>query len=238
MKPRVLTEEGVRRFEEYIVHGASGPAPMDLLDSQDASEALPGANVDLAAKDFKDRFEFGRYLGQALAGCDANVVAFNPGLWSWLALFYFDRICPPNADGQRHVYKEYAYVFPSKKGVETSRHYYRHLVRTPYVLVKQHGNNAKVLLSGIPLWQRGELIEQLAARQSLFGSRSVIEATRLLYFDGKKEKFARGATSRSKPGTVGRLIGVLQQFERTFDLHVMTGSNILAVLPEEFDRWK
>lgn len=238
MKPRVLTEEGLRTFEEYIVNGANGAAPRELLESAASSAALPGASVGLVDRDFKDRFEFGRYLGQALEGCDPNVVAFNPGLWSWLALFYFDRICPPNVDGQRHVYKQYAYVFPSEKGVETSRHYYRHLVRTPYVLVKQHGNNAKVLLSGIPLWQRGELIEQLASRQSLFGARSVIEAAKLLYFDGKKEKFARGATTRGRPGTVGRLIGVLQQFERTFDLHVMTGSNILAVLPEEFDRWK
>jgi hypothetical protein len=31
---------------------------------------------------------------------------------------------------------------------------------------------------------------------------------------------------------------VLQQFERTFDMHVMTGQQIVALLPREFERWK
>lgn len=237
MKVRKLNEVGLAKFLEYVLTGANGAPPLALLNSPETSGEISWT-IAVDDRSFKDRYEFGEYLRDSLSICDHRTISFDSGLWSWLALLYFEQLCPVGADGLRKVYKEYAYVFPQGKGVEVSRHYYRHLVRSPYILVREHGNNSKFLLSGAPLWKRGELIEQLAARQSILGSKSAIAAAHLLYFDNKAQKFVRGATGRGRPGTVDRFVGILRQFERTFDTHVMSGEQVVAILPREFERWK
>jgi len=81
--------------------------------------------------------------------------------------------------------------------------------------------------------------EELSSRQGLITNRGVIEAANLLYFDTKQRKPKRGAAVTSKkPGTIMRFIDVIQQFDLTHDLYSMTGEEVLALLPSEFDEWK
>ncbi len=67
----------------------------------------------------------------------------GPGLWSALALVWFDLICPPSQGGQRKPKETYWYVF--EKNYKT---YYRHLIRTPWQCVRDHGDNARFMLTG------------------------------------------------------------------------------------------
>ena len=81
-------------------------------------------------------------------------------------------------------------------------------------------------------------MEQLAARQRIIGNRAIVEAVQKLYYDATKGTFRKGTAGRNRPGTVDRLVAVVQQLECTFDLHTMSGGRIMGMLPPEFDKWK
>jgi hypothetical protein len=234
---RVLTPAGLQKFRSYLDDLRGNPTlppPFPLLEDPEASAAHGGS---IENQQFKTRYDFGNYLITAMTRFDQRAISHDAGLWSWLALFFFEQLCPADKSGKRAPAKEYAYVLSSGKGVDATRHYYRHFVRTPYILVRDHGANSKVLLNR-PLSSRGELVEQLASRQSVIGSRPVIEAVQIQYYDAQKEGFKRGAAGRGKPGSIDRFVSVVQQLECTYDLHSMTGDKVVRLLPTEFNRWR
>jgi hypothetical protein len=72
----------------------------------------------------------------------------------------------------------------------------------------------------------------------LIANRGVLEAALMLYFDPKKRRPKPGAQTPGNPGTVRRLVHVLQQLDLTYDIYGLSGRQILELLPEEFDEWK
>jgi hypothetical protein len=113
-------------------------------------------------KKFADRYEFGLTLVELLAGYDQQQVSFDLTLWSWLAAHYFEQLCPRDENGKRALRRDYVYV------LSESRTYYRHLVRTPWFLVKTHGEKCRYLLVSrpgdlAPLSRQTDLLDQLAA---------------------------------------------------------------------------
>lgn len=229
---RALNDEGIQKFEQYVENGAVGGIPSDLLSDEETSNELPWT-ASVERKEFADRFEFGEYLNSALKNCDQREISHHHGVWNWLALFYFDQLCPADAKGSRKLYKSYRYIYD-----HDYKYYYRHQVRTPYVLVKDNGQSARVLLRGAPMNRHGELVEQIASRQKIAGCRSIMDAIDGLYYDPERAKAKPGAPTRNRPGVILRLIDILAQFETTYDLHSMSGEEILQMLPHEFDKWK
>ena len=57
-------------------------------------------------------------------------------------------------------------------------------------------------------------------------------------FDKSKNKPKAGTQSKTRGGSLFRLITVIQQLELTYDLYSMNSEEILQLLPEEFDNWK
>ena len=228
---RALNDEGIQKFEQYLENGAIGGIPSDLL-SDDETSYEPPWTASVERKEFADRFEFGEYLNTALKDCDQREISHHRDMWTWLALFYFDQLCPADAKGSRKPYKSYRYVYD-----HNYKYYYRHQVRTPYALVKDNGQSARVLLRA-PLNRHGELVEQIASRQKIAGCGSVMDAIDGLYYDEELEKAKLGVTTRNRPGVILRLINILEQFETTYDLHSMSGEEILEMLPHEFDKWE
>ncbi|MEM9057223.1 MAG: hypothetical protein AAGD86_07085, partial [Pseudomonadota bacterium] len=82
------------------------------------------------------------------------------------------------------------------------------------------------------------IYQEIASRQDLVANRGVIEAVMLLYFDPPKLAPKRGCQSGSRPGTIRRLVRVLQQLDMTYDIFGMTGRELIALLPPEFDEWR
>jgi hypothetical protein len=233
---RKLNDEGLRRFTERLLSNATGATPAGLLTDPETSDALPVV-IRPEQRIFRDRFEFGQYLGTLLNALDVGSISHDRGLWSALALFWFDQLCPPNNAGQRKVEKEYRYVLS-----HDFRHFYRHLVRSPWQLVRDHHQNAKFLLlapgdAPHPLRRHGEILEQLGGRQAVLRSRPVIAEASRLYSDVKTGRPLRGVSGSGR-GSVRRLALVLQQFDLTFDSDSMHKGNLLKLLPAEFDRWK
>lgn len=238
---RMLTAAGVAEFRSHLAVARAGAivdSPKALLTAPEYSADF--AEIEIQAPVFPGRFEFGTHLVALLGGLDRRTLSRNYGLWTWLALFYFDQLCPPSGDGTRKVFADEAYILPAKYDYQS---YYRHLVRTPWLAVSDHGDSAKVLLipasqnGGASLAKRGEIIEQLASRQAVLGNPRVIRAANKLYFDPTTNRPRRGAGG-SKGGSPRRLALVLQQLDLTFDLAACEEKRLLALLPKEFDRWK
>jgi hypothetical protein len=233
---RKLNDEGMARFSEWLAGGAAGIPPVHLLADPQTSAPVGHAIHPAPSRIFGDRYEFGQYLNDLLAPFDPAVISHDRGLWSALAIVWFDQLCPAGASGQRKVEKEYRYILSADY-----RHYYRHLVRSPWQLVRDHGETSKFLLlapsaTEHPLRRHGEILEQLGGRQFVLGSRPVISEASRLYSDPVTGRPLRGVSGSGR-GSVRRLALVLRQLDLTFDPESMAAGKLLEILPKEFDRW-
>ncbi|MCS6921279.1 MAG: hypothetical protein NZM07_05070 [Elioraea sp.] len=234
---RTLTEAGSRRFREYVERqrgGGTEPPPFHLL--ADAEASAPAAfDASIEVRDFGSRVEFGRYLVRIFSGIERRRLSRDAGLWNWLALRYFDQLCPPDGKGIRKPLEAGHYVLEDRFA---HNRYYRHLVRAAWYAMALHGEDGVILLTsagkptpGIGQW--GEISEQLAAYQDILGSRTAMIVAARLYLHpelGTK----RGAASPTGGGSVRRLATVLRQLALTHDLRTAAPEEVIAMLPDEF----
>ena len=231
-----FTAIGVDEFLKWIRAGAPGTIPQELLEDSRFSEQLPGEKV-LPSTRFADRYEFGVALVQLLDDQDQQTVSFDRGLWSWLAAFFFEQLCPRDKDRKRALRKEYVYA------LSELRIYYRHLVRTPWFLAKTHGERCRYLLVArrddpAPLSRQSYLLDQLAARQFVISSPSLIGVAARLYSDQRTGQPTRGAGAKGS-GSPRRLALIANQLSLTYDIHDMPVDRLLKILPDEFGaRWR
>lgn len=232
---RKLNALGIERFRDYLRNGASGPAPVDLLTNFETSAPL-SHKIYPGTGDFSDRHLFGIYLNSLLKEFDPQAIGNDAGLWNALALHWFDRLAPMQSGGQRTLRKEYHYLLSSDY-----RHYYRHLIRSPWQLVRMHGEAAKFVLvapreSAHPLSVHGEILEQMGGRQQVLGSRSIMKAANRMYLDPAKGRPRTGVAGNSR-GSARRFGLVLRQLDLTYDPAGMEDKAFVGILPAEFDRW-
>lgn len=235
-KFRKLNQSGLSAFSDYIRDGAESPPPHHLLESPDTSSPLH-VSIQPGTGQFDDRYRFGVYLNTLLKDLDPAAISSDAGLWSALALHWFDRLCPPDAGGKRELKQEYRYLLSSDY-----RHYYRHLVRSPWQLVKDHGEASRFLLISPrkhthPLSVHGDILEQFSGRQKVLGSRPIIKAANKLYFDDKKLRPRTGVAGNGR-GSARRFGIVLRQLDLTYDPECMSDSAFINILPDEFEKWR
>lgn len=229
---RILNEQGLTQFREFVIRARAGSAetpPTELLkDSSTSAPLLNDAFVE--QRDFANRFEFGEYLHTVFKHLDRSQISRNHALWNWLALYYFDFICKPSADGSRKVLRPELYFLENKYNY---LRYYKHLVRTPWLAVLEHGSNAKVLFI-TARGTRSDIEETLAASQQVIGNPILIGAAQRLYFDEKKKRPKSGASSKGA-GSPRRFTAVIQQLSMTYDIPSCSIENFLGLLPKEFE---
>jgi len=233
MKIRKLNKAGIREFEHFIENlrrGGKQNTPSYLLSDPDMSETLAW-DIDLEQREFATRFELGVYLTEKLAGINSHEIMGDAGYWSALALYWFDQLCPENADGSRKPSMVYNYILS-----ENYNHRPRHAIFTTWQLVHRYGEHARFLLSReLPV--RGELIEQLMARQYFLSCEGVMHAASQLYYDPERETFKKGSAGRTSPGCVYRFVNWLQQLEVNYDLFSINSQDLIDILPGEFQRF-
>jgi hypothetical protein len=228
---RCFNDRGLAVFSQWVRAGGIGAVPSDLLTSSECSAPLPEALIPQVPT-FKDRYEFGVFLVNLLARYDPHVISYDRGLWTWLAALFFDQLAPANVEGNRSLRRPYVYV------LSESRVYYRHLVRGPWYLVRTHGAGARFLLAPIrtddpaPLSRQSDLLDQLAARQFIISSPTLIETARRLYTDPRTGRLRRGR-SRGK-GSPRRLALFANQLALTYDIQHMSADQLIKILPREF----
>ena len=230
---RRLNARGVGAFADYLRSIRAGVEfqanPALLYVDEYSSPVVP--RIEVTLKRFARKMEVARYLATLLRPIETPALSEDVGLWSWLALFYFDQLSPVGADGKRRPREDYHYI-----PADVRRGHDRHLLASPYRLFQLHGEHARVLLHPA-VHQHGAFVYDLGYRRDFLTNRGLIEAVDLLYWNPRTRRPKRGATS-DHPGSLRRLIAVLQQLEFNYDLYGMDAHEILALLPAEFDPWR
>jgi hypothetical protein len=237
---RRLNDKGIAAFRDHLRSIRAGSEfqqnPALLYVDGYSTPILP--RIEIAPKKFASKYAAAAYLATVLRPLDSPALSDDAGLWSWLALYYFDQLSPVGSDGKRRPREDYHYIpsADSGKSSGSSRGHQRHLLAGPYRLHAMHGERARVLLHPA-VHQHGRFVYDLGYRRDFLMNRGLVEAVDLLYWNPKTKRPRRGAGSDG-PGALRRLIAVLQQLEINYDLFGMTASEILDLLPEEFDSWK
>lgn len=236
MKLRRLNDEGLQRMHRFLDALTSDPCsyPVEVL-TDDAATTVVQPEIEIAPMQFRNRFELGQYLSGTLADAGIRNIDRDRALWAWLALFYFEQLCPPDRYGRRNPGERARWV------PETAnfRKYYRHLLAGPFRIFRAHRDDparARALLC-TPVGSPGDVVEQLASRQELVTNPAIMQAASELYVHPQTGQHKRGAAGRG-PGSARRLAEVLNQFDVTWDLYSMSGGAVLKLLPDEFERFK
>lgn len=189
---------------------------------------------------YKSAYELGEYLSNTvLNGIKKHSISREYRLWNWLSLYLFDLLCPA-VNGRRSLLEYPAYILDKEF---VYQRYYRHLVRSAWVLVSVHGEYSKVLLTpgsanhSNPVAIRTDLQMQLSATQGFVESHSVVKAAYSLYYDTKLDKLKSGSSTKGD-GSPRRLVAVLNQFDLTYDLHASPDETIVKLMPTDFKRFK
>lgn len=232
---RMLNSEGLSEFSAYLSDLRIDPSkapPSELLDDGRFSDPFD-PKVSIEARTFESAFEIGTYLVEVFSGCEERLISRNHGLWSWLALFYFEHLCKSDSTGKRKPLEDAVYVLEERFSF---RRYYRHAIRTPWMAVKEHGEHAKILLLTSGRGTRTDINEQLGAYQHLFANKTIITSAYAMYFDKVQQKPRRGAGGKGG-GSARRLATIARQLELTYDLQECSPTKFLTLLPREFKSW-
>lgn len=154
-------------------------------------------------------------------------------MWTWIACSSFHLIKPRRADTALNDHSYYVCSQDWKR-------FYRHRIAGPariYWMFRGRPLDASLLLHG-RAYEHSDWEEQLAARQGRIRNRDLIATANRLYWDVGNHRPKRGAQTRTRPGTVRRLLSFIDQVDLTYDVNSMTPDQILDLLPPEFDRWK
>jgi|JI10StandDraft_1071094.scaffolds.fasta_scaffold231552_2 hypothetical protein len=232
---RRFNELGIERFRttlHEIKDGEVDGVPSSLLTDTYSCEIIH-ADIKIEQKEFESKSEIVGYIYDKISRINNRNLLYDAGLWSWLAAFYFDCICPIGKDGSRKVGEDSRYIL----NAEEWNKYYRHLLASPTRLYKELGSLSKIYLSGKPDVP-GDLFEQLASRQEIAACKGVIEAATLLYWDNDLKKIKRGARNKEGPGVLRRFVqSTIPQFQMTYDLNSMSGKDVIQLLPAEYKSW-
>jgi len=232
-----LNERGIENLSKFLDSlGTDAPQrhPDSILTDPEMSECLEPP-VEIVQRPFTNRFEAACYLNEVLARSKIDTPESDPGLWVWLALFYFEQLCPPGRNGRRNPGERTRWV----PVVGDFRRNYQHLLAGPYRVVKAHRDEPErtmALLCG-PVHEVSDTYLELAKRQELITNPAVVEAATRLYYDAAKGRLKRAGT-RGAPGTVRRFAEVLMQLDVVWDLYQMSPEELIAMLPPEFDRFR
>lgn len=238
---RMLNDEGTRLFRDFVERakqGSAEPPPWPLLTDESTSAPLDFV-VEVELRTFASRVEFGRYLADVFKHIERRRLSREAGVWNWLALRYFDQLCPPSGAGARKPLATGHYVL---EGRFAHNRYYRHLARAAWYAMALHESEGEILLisAGKPtpgIGQWGEISEQLAGYQDILGSRTAMVVAAKLFLDDTGAT-KRGAASPDGPGSVRRLSTVLRQLAMTHDLRTAEPAEVVAMLPDEFEAFR
>ncbi len=232
MRCRRLNEEGINLFKlflEKLPEADKIEAPIYLLEDRESSEEL-AVEIDLERPELLSRYELGLYLVNKFRPSKIQEYISDEGFWSWLALYWFNDLCPKDKNGRYKPAMYYNYIM-----TKNPFHRPRHAIRTTFLLVDRYAEDSRFLLM-TPLKKRGELTEQLFARQYLSDCEGVVRAASYLYFDPEKTKNKRGAAGKGR-GSSRRFMTYLKQIELTYDLYTIHPKALLEMLPSEYDRF-
>ena len=239
-KVQSLTEKGTEAFRQWLVSAVPGQSLDWLLTSRDYTQEVLEREID-CNRQFGSRYDLGCYLVELFSGLQSEelLAPAQDGMWAWLNAVYFHQL---SAKGVRR----FEHYIPTRQG-SAGTLLHRAASRTAFEMCAVHGANARFTLQQ-SMAVHGQLLESLTASQSIARSHVFFAAAALLYV-GADGKLKKGATSKIVPpaertpgdttgkGAIRRVPTALKRLDLTYDVSMLTASELLARLPKEFSRW-
>ena len=244
-----MTPEGIQEAKEYLSILRDGKRlrtwekDLDELLSDPVNVTPVYPEVRVQRRPFANRREAGQYLQPRLSPLGVGRITGNHALWSWLGMFYLGQASFQDLMGNpQPSASDAAYILdPQRESMSTTGH--RHRLLAAYEIFVRHDEKAWCMLDQ-PLRNMERFTLRLFAAPILFNAVGIIELAHLLYADPKTRRYKPGFAGAGKkggshnPGTLPRLIDVLNQLYMTYDVYGMTAQQLLDILPPEFDGWK
>ena len=237
---RRLTAESIEQAQRFLLELREQPDTdrqqlreqvHDLLFKKPFSHPFDkGANVRLERRGFRTRREAGAYLSEHLDSV-RHLVMGDAGVWSWLGMFYFPEIVRMK-DGHVQLHADESSLF---LGDRSAQRRYRHYLWSAWRLYEQHGESVAYMLDQ-PLTDSGDIARAVFDYPRVFTSAGVIQLILHLYTHGGRTK-RRFSARQGEPGSVRRLLAVLEQLALTYDVYGMEPEALLDVLPDDFRAW-
>ena len=247
MKVRLhsFTPEGLEFASEVLdlVRQGESPSFTELLEIPRYSLPFYPA-VEVEIRDFQTRREVGESLSASFeaAGIDDRAIIEEHDVWSWLAMRC---IAPKNEDDKVDLGRtaNMAYVLDPKRetGQNLPRAKWRNFMRLSYEIYAQHGEGAWLMLNERPR-SLSQFTMRLAQAQELFRATGIVHLAHMLYSDrgtGRlKPNSMAPQRSTAPPGSLPRLIDVLNQLYVNYDVYGMDAERLIELLPSEFDAFR
>ena len=237
-----LTDAGISVAQNYITALQDGlriPFPDRLLtDPQYATPVKPRVHVE--QRSFETRCDAGLYLFHSLDSIDPTRVIGNARLWSWLGIFYLESMVKKDTDGTPILGSNppRKYIVAPQGKVGRTNH---HRLMLAYETYLRHKESAWFML-GEPVDSLSTFTARLSGKTEAFRSVGVVDLAHRLYADRRTRKLKSRSLGYDRatapPGSLPRLLDVLDQLYMTYDVYGMTADRILPLLPPEFDRFK
>lgn len=241
---RKFNEYGIKEFETLLANFRDAKEideeDLNKLIFNDHFTSLFDEAEPLELEEENNKYSIAKIISESIKLDKSRELDKDKGLWTWLSALILKRLVKSNVKtGELKLSEDNSlYIYDT-----AHNRYYRHLIAFPCLIYSSIGEIGKEMFLRGTIDERGEVVEQLSAVQDIQRNPGVVEAATILYYDKLNNDVKRGAASKENEkknlgGQVRRFRVLLKQFALTYDLNAMNGSQIVDLLPREFDRWK
>ena len=253
MKVSILTNEGLKTFENllnsakvigktrYLEISEITEVRNKILNSKKLSTELDGIDCGPPENLPIRKLDAINHIVNILKTCQENPDK-NVNLWSWLSLYFFFQLCQTVKDSnqEKFIIGDKARYILEPNSYST---YYRHLLAGPWGVFNAHQGDLDII-GGVladsskgSISAPGDVYEQLASRQEIISSKSLLKLVTDYYLDKDTQLLKTGAPGKDG-GAARRFAACIKQFSRTFDLYGMDSNSIDQLMPNEFDEYR
>lgn len=245
---RALNREGCSAFKDWLLSLGENPSadiPLHFLSEDIYSYEITNSRT-LDNRVFSTKYELAESLTPLIREVEDLRVSHDcwPGIWSALALFYFESVCNQNDIGWSPNSVSY-YVYGEHTG--NKQKFYEHRIYGPITLYRTSPESVRPFFEGrfkSPSVM-GQYEMSIGASNELAENPTILEILRKLYvrMDGSvqafttTESFSGSSKKWDKPGGIRRIPKVCRQLRRNYDLPSISCDSLLELLPEEFHNW-
>jgi hypothetical protein len=231
---RRFNSTGIGDFRHFLLQCRETPdiqVPIELLEDA-ALTSIVEPEVEVQNRHFSNRRDAAEYLRDVLSVLPDRDVMRDSGLWSWLALYYFDEVCARKG-GIRSVKNDYYYIFEA----DQARYFYRHLLFCAWRVVALSANFNRLFLDR-PLSVFDQFTDEVMKRLYLTRIPCLFEVLDRLYWDETRKSQRAGIVDqkRVRPGNLRHRLPLrIRQLEMTYDLQRLSASQLIEILGDEFN---
>ncbi len=152
-------------------------------------------------------------------------------------MFFFDSLVERDSERIFKLRNLPDYAFVIVENETDTRDVLAHRLMLAWETYEFHGEDFAAWMLNQRVMSIGALGGRLIRSQQRFSSSGIVKLIGLLYFDPRSDVMKDGAGNVSDIGGISRLHNFLDQLYMTYDVYSMHAEQLLALLPEEFQRF-